>query len=177
MASNINVSRTKALQPSWVNRLQFKGNYRELPRVAPLSHTSSRRTAVTPLKILVGLASAIGLLGFAAGSMSNAKPTPPRTNQCFLGRQVNGFSPVTDSIVDIQVGANRYYRLSLDSSCPSAAFNNRIALRTLTGVTWICHGLDAEIVVPDAMGGQRCLVRDIQPITKDQWQADGHPHR
>ncbi len=132
---------------------------------------------MTPLKILIGLTTAIGVLGFAAGSVGNAKPSSPGRNECFLGRQVSGFSAVTDSIVDIQVGANRYYRLSLDGSCPDAAFNNRIALRTLTGGTWICQGLDAEIVVPDAMGGQRCLVRDIQPITKDQWRADSHPHR
>lgn len=130
---------------------------------------------MTPLKIvLVILAASIGLCGYAAVSANAAKPG---RNECFLGRQVSGFSAVTDSIVDIQVGASRYYRLSLDGSCPDAAFRNRIALRTLTGGTWICQGLDAEIVVPDAMGGQRCLVRDIQPITKDQWRADSHPHR
>ena len=130
---------------------------------------------MTPLKIvLVILAASIGLSGYATLGANAAKRAK---NECFLGRQVNGFSAVTDSIVDIQVGASRYYRLSLDGSCPDAAFRNRIALRTLTGGTWICQGLDAEIVVPDAMGGQRCLVRDIQPISKDQWRADSHPHR
>lgn len=131
---------------------------------------------MTPLKtVLVALTASLILCGFSLSSANQTKPTKASKRECFLGRQVSGFSAVTDSLVDIQVGADRYYRLSLDGSCPDATFRNRIALRTLTGGTWICQGLDAEIIVPDAMGGQRCLVRDIRPITKDQWRADSHP--
>jgi Family of unknown function (DUF6491) len=97
-------------------------------------------------------------------------------HQCFLARQVNGFSPVSDNIVDIQVGANRYFRLTLDGFCPDTAFRTRVALRTLTGGSWICQDLDAEIIVPDPTGGQRCLVRGIQPITRADWLAGGRQH-
>jgi uncharacterized protein DUF6491 len=94
-----------------------------------------------------------------------------RGSQCFLASQVNGFSPISDTIVDVQAGASRYFRLTLHGFCPNTAFRNRVGLRTLGGGRWICRGLDAEIVVPDAMGGQRCLVRDVQPITRADWDA------
>jgi hypothetical protein len=96
------------------------------------------------------------------------------SRQCFLASNVNGFSSVSDTIVDIQVGASRYYRLSLAGSCPNIAWRNRVALRTTGGSDWICQGLDAELIVPDPnTSAQRCLVTGIAPITKAEWLAKG----
>jgi hypothetical protein len=124
--------------------------------------------------ILATAALAVGTVGMAR-SWAPAAASPAR--QCFLASRVNGFSSVSDTVVDVKVGANDYYRLSLDGACPDAAFRTRIALRTLTGGSYICQGLDAEIVVPSAAGSERCLVRGIEPITKADWQSDSHPKK
>jgi len=118
----------------------------------------------------------IALAGLAVAACS-AQPGAPAVaansgRQCFLARQVNGYTSVSDQIVDVQVGANRYFRLGLDGSCPQADFSRRVVLRTTGGGEWICQGLDAEIIVPFAGGPQRCLVHDVQPISKESWLAD-----
>lgn len=120
----------------------------------------------------------IGVAGLAVMAACAAQPGPPALaaqssgRQCFLARQVNGYTPVNDQAVDVQVGANRYFRLSLGGFCPQSAFSQRVALRTTGGGDWICQGLDAEIIVPFAGGPERCLVNDVQPISKKQWLAD-----
>jgi hypothetical protein len=120
----------------------------------------------------------IGMTSLAVVAACAAQPGPPALaaqtsgRQCFLARQVNGYASVNDQIVDVQVGANRYFRLSVDGFCPQSTFSQRIALRTTGGNDWICQGLDAEIIVPSAGGPQRCLVRNVQPIDKATWLAD-----
>jgi hypothetical protein len=128
---------------------------------------------VTRLALILVASTAAGLLGACAdqpGAPALAAQSTGR--QCFLARDVNGYASVSDNAVDVQVGANRYYRLSLDGWCPQSAFSQRVALRTTGGGSWICQGLDAEVIVPFAGGAQRCLVRDVQPITKEAWLAD-----
>jgi Family of unknown function (DUF6491) len=122
--------------------------------------------------ILTGVAG-LGVVA-ACAAQPGARPVAAQNSgrQCFLARQVNGYTSVSDQAVDVQVGANRYFRLSLDGSCPQSAFSRRVALRTTGGGDWICQGLDAEIIVPFAGGPQRCLVNDVQPISKAQWLAD-----
>ena len=121
---------------------------------------------------------AIGTAALAVvGACALAPGRPPAAQttgrECFLARQVNGYASVSDQIIDVQVGANRYFRLSVDGSCPQQSFSQRIVLRTMTGGDWICQGLDAEIIVPFAAGApQRCLVNDVQPISKAAWLAD-----
>ena len=118
---------------------------------------------------------AVAGLTVAACSAQPGSPAVAAANsgrQCFLARQVNGYTSVSDQLVDVQVGANRYFRLSLDGSCPQSSFSRRVVLRTTGGGDWICQGLDAEIIMPFAGGPQRCLVRDVQPISKAAWLAD-----
>ena len=125
--------------------------------------------------------SALILIGLAGVGVAAACATQPMAaphvaqssgRQCFLARDVNGYTPVSDDAVDVKVGANRYFRLSLDGACPQSAFSRRVALRTTGGGDWICQGLDAEVVVPFVAGAQRCLVNDVQPISKEAWLAD-----
>jgi hypothetical protein len=121
------------------------------------------------------------LVAGAAGIGCAVQPGTPAAaamastgRQCFRAEDVNGYSYVSDNLVDIQVGPNRYYRLSLDGWCPQSAFSTRVALKTSAGNSWICQGNDAEIIVPFAGGGppQRCLINNVQPITKETWLGD-----
>jgi uncharacterized protein DUF6491 len=92
--------------------------------------------------------------------------------QCFLASQVHGFGHATDTSVDVWAGASRYYRLDLLGPCHDINWSSALVLRTTGGGSWICEGADAEIIVPGPVGG-RCIVSDVHPITKEQWNARG----
>ena len=133
---------------------------------------------MTPSQIASALAPAcIALAACSSQPVTSSAAATAPARDCFSARDVNGFSSVSDTVVDVKVGSNRYYRLTTDGSCPNGNFQPRVTLRTLTGGSWICQGLDAEIVVPDPAGAERCQVRAIQPITKADWLADSHPRK
>ena len=114
------------------------------------------------------------LLATACAEQVGAPAAAARSSgrQCFLASQVNGYAAVSDNIVLVQAGANRYFRLDLQGSCPNVDWSRRVGLRTIGGSNWICRGLDAEIIVPEyGMGPQRCLVRSVSQISKDEWRA------
>ena len=90
--------------------------------------------------------------------------------QCFLASQVSGFGNAIDTSVDVKVGASRYFRLALLGPCHDIDWSTTLALRTTGGSSWICEGNDAEIFVPGPIGG-RCLVTDVRPITREQWNV------
>lgn len=118
------------------------------------------------------------LLAFAAAALIAAcarQPTAPMASaqggRCFSASQVNGFSAVSDRLVDVEVGANRYYRLELTGFCPFVDRSTRIALRTIGGGSWICSGMDAELILPDSPMGERCPVVGVRQISRDEWLA------
>lgn len=103
----------------------------------------------------------------APGPLAAARATG---GQCFLARQVTGFSSATQDAVNIEVGVGRYYRLDLTGTCVNIDWSTGLILRTLGGGSWICNGADAEIIVPRQPGG-RCLVTGVHSITKAQYLA------
>lgn len=116
-------------------------------------------------------ASALASGPAGAGGVRPDRPAP----RCFRAADVNGFTPRGPDQVDVQVGANRIYRLSLIGGCTNIDWSFRVALRTTGGGSWICHGADAEIVVPGPVGG-RCLVSDVRPLTQAEMDDARHRH-
>jgi hypothetical protein len=115
----------------------------------------------------------VGAGALLAGCMQqprSAAATQATRQQCFLARQVNGFGNATDTSVDVQVGAGRYYRLDLIGPCHDINWSTGVILRSTGGSDWICQGADAEIIVPGPIAG-RCLVSGVHPISKAQWNA------
>ena len=108
----------------------------------------------------------------APAAAAAGRPAP----RCFLASNVNGFTPRGNDSVDVHVGANRDYRLTLTGVCPEVDWSQRVALRTTGGSNWICQGADAEIIVPSPTGRQRCLVSDVRPLTAAEVEANRH-HR
>ena len=110
--------------------------------------------------------------GIPAGCTAQPAATAGTSaRQCFRAQQVNGYTPVSDNVVLVQAGASRYFHLELAGSCPNIDWSRRVALRSTSG-SWVCQGLDAEVIVPDPSGSpQRCLVTSIRQITKDEWRA------
>jgi hypothetical protein len=92
--------------------------------------------------------------------------------QCFRAQDVNGFTPVDRDTVDVQVSASRVYRLELFNDCPDINWSRGIAMRS-RGSSWICTGSDlgTELIVPDAIGTGRCLVRDVRRLSNAEIEA------
>ena len=91
---------------------------------------------------------------------------------CFSARSVNGFTPLDDDTVDVQVGARRYYRLELAGVCPNVNWATGVALVSRGGTSFICQGLDADLVVPNpGLGPQRCLVSSVRRLSDAEVQA------
>jgi hypothetical protein len=101
---------------------------------------------------------------------SAAKQSRP-ARDCFSARSVNGFRPIGRDAVDVTVGANRHYRLTLGGYCPDVDWSLRIGLRTRGGSSFICAGYDAEILVRGPIGLQRCSVTDVRRLTPEEIQA------
>lgn len=113
------------------------------------------------------VACSAALSGCAQAPMAAAPAGSAAGGQCFLASQVSGYSSVADDLVDVKVGANRYYRLQTLGSCPGTMFSQPVALRSIGGGSWICRDRDAEIIA----GGDRCLVRGVTPISREAYQA------
>ena len=117
------------------------------------------------LAVLLGACSsqpgAMGPMGAAAAG-----------RQCFFAGQVNGYSSAGEGAVNLQVGAGRFFRLDLGGYCPNVDRFQSIAVRTTGGGSWICEGLDAELIVPDPVAGpQRCHVTAVRPISRAEYLA------
>ena len=126
----------------------------------------------TLIPLTVPALGAAMIVAWTAVSAPAAAPAERQASRCFLASQVNGFSSHgNDESVDVRVGANANYRLSLAGPCPDVDWSMRVALRTRGGGSWICQGADAEIIVPSPTGTQRCLVTDVRPISRAESEA------
>ena len=116
------------------------------------------------------------VLATLAGCAQQAAPAPATAatsaRDCFSARSVNGFTPRDDDTVDVQVGARRYYRLELAGVCPNVNWATGVALVSRGGASFICQGLDADLVVPNpGLGPQRCLVSSVRRLSDAEVQA------
>lgn len=116
------------------------------------------------------------ILATLAGCAQQPAPAPATAasgaRDCFSARSVNGFTARDDDTVDVQVGARRYYRLELAGVCPNVNWATGVALVSRGGTSFICQGLDADLVVPNpGLGPQRCLVSDVRRLSDAEVQA------
>jgi hypothetical protein len=112
----------------------------------------------------------------APAAEPGAAPAQSAAPRCFRAATVNGFTSRGDDAIDVQVGTNLHYRLSLAGPCPDVDWSLGVALRTTGGSSWICQGADAEIIVPSPTGRQRCLVSDVRALTPAEVTAGRRHH-
>jgi hypothetical protein len=119
--------------------------------------------------------SSIAILAAALAACCAQAPDPSRPPisraQCFRAADVNGFAPSPNGSVDVRVGASRFYRFELGGGCPNVNWSLSVGVRSTGGGSFICEGYDAELIVPDPSGTQRCPISRISPISKDEYQA------
>jgi hypothetical protein len=110
-----------------------------------------------------------------ACAMSNQQPQGQAARgagqRCFLPSQVNGFNAVDSDTVQVTVGVNTIYELQIVGVCPDIDWSQRIGIRSTGGGSWICSGLDAELIVPSPMGVQRCPVTSVRRLSPAEVQA------
>jgi len=127
--------------------------------------------SILALAISVAAISDVGhLMGAGGEAVAAAAAQSPRRD-CFSARSVNGFTPVGREAVDVRISPNRQYRLSLVGYCPDVDWSSRIALRTRGGSSFICAGVDAEILVPSTTGPQRCAVTEVRRLSPEEIAA------
>ena len=91
--------------------------------------------------------------------------------ECFRPAQVNGFNPEGDDVVYLRLGARDIYRAEILGVCRDIDWSNRIGIRARSGGSWICQGLDAELIVPGPDRVDRCPITDIRKLSPDEVQA------
>jgi hypothetical protein len=116
------------------------------------------------------LAALAACLVAACAGPSGAEPAGTRTagRQCFLPQQVNGFHAPNDETVYVTVGARRIFRLQTVGTCPHSDWSQRIGIRSRGGASWICQGLDADLIVPSPIGVQRCPVTNVHQLSEEE---------
>jgi hypothetical protein len=107
----------------------------------------------------------------AVGGAAQAQAAPAKAERsCFYAKNVSGFRASDDKTVYLRVGVKDVYRLDLMGPCPDVNWNESIALVS-RGSSFICTGLDAEVVSHSPIGPQRCPVQTLRKLTPAETQA------
>ena len=119
-------------------------------------------------------AATLALIVISACAAGN--PSPPKGvaaaegRKCFWASRVNNFEAVDETHVNIRVGVNDVYQMTMFGPCPDIDWAQRIALRSHGGSV-ICTALDAEVITPSTLGPRRCAIRDIRFLTPAEVSA------
>lgn len=118
---------------------------------------------------------ALALIGATAACASAEPPAQGadagrQPRQCFWARDVNGFTAVDDTHVNLRVGVNDIYELELMAPCHDIDWAQKIAIQS-RGSSWICSGLDAVLIAPSSIGPHRCHVKSIRKLTAEEIKA------
>ena len=120
---------------------------------------------------LLGL---VAVSGASAASAQDRNPAQSAGKQCFYSRDISSWAPVDRSTVNLRVRVNEVYQLKLLGDCPNIDWVNGIGLEH-RGSSWICTGLDAELLVPQPGAGRsfpiRCPVSSIRKLSKEEAKA------
>lgn len=122
----------------------------------------------------LNFAASAAAAALAAGCMANPGPTAQTAagaRQCFNASQVNSFHAVDRDTVFVRTGVRRMYQLEIVGVCPDIDWTQRIALRSTSGSSWVCSGLDAELLVPSPSGLQRCPVVGVRQLSPAEVEA------
>lgn len=116
------------------------------------------------------LALAISAPGAVAKSPEEGAAAAKPVRQCFRPSQVYGFASADEKTVNLRVGARDVYQFEMYGRCHDVDWAQRIAIVS-RGSSWICRGLDAELITPSPIGPQRCNVKNMRKLTPEEVAA------
>jgi hypothetical protein len=103
---------------------------------------------------------AIACAAFALSACATAPA--PEGRDCFLNRQINGYSVIDEHHVRVSVGASRSYILTTNWNANDLRWTEVIAIRS-TG-DWICTGSGLGV---DVIGGRPRMTYPIVSIERE----------
>ncbi len=113
----------------------------------------------------------------ALGALSACAPTTPGMTradgerQCFFISQVRSFASSDDRRVFVETGSNEVFELQT-FGCSNVDWSTSIGIRSTTGGSSVCSGLDAELIVPDLPGGRTtCPVTGVRRLSEAELAA------
>jgi len=106
-----------------------------------------------------------------AGAAAAQPASKPQGGRCFLSNNINGFSALNDRTVYVRVGVKDIWRLDLMFDCAGLTFRNGFGLQGSPTGPWICHPLDATVIIRKTGITQRCPVKAIHELTPDEVAA------
>lgn len=116
-----------------------------------------------PILTVAALSLAAAAAGCAPTSTSPAQAGGAR--ECFFVREVQSFASNDDRRVYVRTGANEVFELQT-FGCSNVDWSTSIGIRSTTGGSSICSGLDAELIVPDLPGGRTtCPVTGVRRLS------------
>ena len=122
--------------------------------------------------LLLVLASLSLLSACADAAASQPSGTRTAARQCFLPRTVNGFNAIDRDTVYVTTGPRSIYRLEIIGVCPDIDWSQRIGIRSTGGGSWVCQGMDAELIVPGPTGVDRCPVTSVRKLSEAEVEAE-----
>ena len=108
-----------------------------------------------------------------------AATTPPAPTaavsagrQCFRASDINGFWGAKDDRVFVRSGVNDVFELTISGMCHDIDWATRIGIQARGGGSWVCHGLDADLLIPGPFERPtRCYVTDIRKLSPEEAKA------
>ena len=116
------------------------------------------------------LAAASLIAALALAGTAQAASAASNNKNCFYSRNISSWRASGDQTVYLRVGVRDTYRLDLMTRCTDINWNEKIGIQS-RGSSWICSGLDAEIISPTSIGPQRCPVQTLRKLTPQEAAA------
>jgi len=127
-----------------------------------------------------GLTARIPLFAAAAGAAAlmsiapataRVDPAPKPQRECFHADSVSGFLANDEKRVYVRSG-RKIFELEVLGNCPDLDWATRIGLRTVAGSSFVCTGMDVDLIVPrDGIGPDRCPVRTVRRLSEEEYKA------
>ena len=129
--------------------------------------------------LALGAAAAVSLaLSMSAHAQAPQPQAPAR--QCFSSRFLSSWTDGGDGLVYLRVGVHDFYELKLAGNCPDLQWTETIGLETRGGSSFICSGLDVDVVVPRGVTHtvpQRCMGTSLRKLSPEEVKALPAKHR
>ncbi len=117
------------------------------------------------MKMLAFAAPLAALMMTTTAMAADAAPTAGKPKrQCFWANQVTSFAAVDEDTVNLRVGIKDVYQLEMLGPCHDVDWSNAIGIRS-RGSSYICSGLDIELIAPSTIGAGRCQVQTMRKLT------------
>jgi hypothetical protein len=123
----------------------------------------------------IAIAALIAGLGITVGASAVAAPDTPAApggRSCFFANQVNGWrTEKGERVVYLDVGPRDVYRADLFSRCTGLDDALTMGVRSRSGGSSVCDGLDIDVIVDSAIGPQTCAVTKLTKLTPEEVAA------